>query len=267
VGLVGESGCGKSTTSAIVVRLLDPTSGEGSSEHTLDGRIDLVSDNTLYEFKVSSRAASQSDADNNIQLTAYALGYAYLYGTMPDEIAATVQVTEMLETPRPDRAALYLDIGTTMEALAEALLGHEGLMVITNNLRAATTLAENPSAEVIVAGGVLRRADAGLVGEQTVDFLRQFRPDFACLSASALDVRGDYLDYDFREVQVSRMARAQAHRTMVLADASKYRRRAPVRIGSLAEVDDFVTDAAPPATLAAKLPDWSTALHVANSPA
>ena len=27
VGLVGESGCGKSTTSSVVMRLLDPTSG------------------------------------------------------------------------------------------------------------------------------------------------------------------------------------------------------------------------------------------------
>lgn len=167
----------------------------------------------------------------------------------------------------PDRASLYLDIGTTAEALAAALLNHDGLMVITNNLRAATILAANPTFEVIVAGGVLRQADAGLVGEQTVGFLRQFRPDFACLSASALDLTGDFLDYDFREVQVSRIARTQAHRAMLLADASKFRRRAPVRIGSLEDLEDFVTDASPPGDLAGRLAAWDTALHVAaNSP-
>ena len=35
----------------------------------------------------------------------------------------------------PDHASLYLDIGTSTEAVAEALLQHDGLMVITNNLR------------------------------------------------------------------------------------------------------------------------------------
>ncbi|MDA1190051.1 MAG: PD-(D/E)XK nuclease family protein [Candidatus Poribacteria bacterium] len=82
------------------IPVLDPVSGEGSSKHTLDGRIDLVSDNTLWEFKVSSRAASQSDVDNDIQLTAYALGFAYLYGTMPDEIAL-VTLTKT-KTPKID---------------------------------------------------------------------------------------------------------------------------------------------------------------------
>lgn len=163
----------------------------------------------------------------------------------------------------PDRASIYLDIGTSAEAVAEALLQHDGLMVITNNLRAATTLADNPSAEVIVAGGVLRRSDAGLVGEQTVAFLRQFKPDFAILSASALDAEGDFLDFDFREVQVSRTARAQARRSILVADASKFQRQAPVKIGSLSEVDTFVTDAPPPSRLSTLLADWPTEVHIA----
>ncbi len=164
----------------------------------------------------------------------------------------------------PDRASIYLDIGTSAEAVAEALLQHDGLMIITNNLRAATTLADNPSAEVIVAGGVLRRSDAGLVGEQTVAFLRQFKPDFAILSASALDVEGDFLDFDFREVQVSRTARAQARRSILVADASKFQRQAPVKIGSLSDIDTFLTDMQPPARLGSRLVDWSTDLHIAT---
>ncbi len=163
----------------------------------------------------------------------------------------------------PDRASVFLDIGTSVEAVAEALLRHDGLVVITNNLRAASILADNPSAEVIVAGGVLRRSDAGLVGEQTVAFLRQFKPDFAILSASALDEDGDFLDFDFREVQVSRTAQARSRRSVLVADASKFRRQAPVMIGSLAEIDDFVTDAPLNAALAGKCATWGTKVHVA----
>lgn len=163
----------------------------------------------------------------------------------------------------PNRASLFLDIGTTAEALAEALLHHDSLMILTNNLRAATILAENPSAEVIVAGGVLRRADAGLVGEQTVAFVRQFKPDFAVLSASALDIEGDFLDFDFREVQVSRTAQQQSRASILIADASKFNRQAPVKIGSMADVEHVVTDQAPPAALVADLDRWGTELHIA----
>jgi DeoR family glycerol-3-phosphate regulon repressor len=113
-----------------------------------------------------------------------------------------------------------------------------------------------------VAGGVLRRSDAGLVGEQTVAFLRQFKPDFAVLSASALDEEGDLLDFDFREVQVSRTARAQARRSILVADTSKFQRQAPVRTGSLADIDTFVTDAPPPAQLSERLVQWQTDLFV-----
>lgn len=136
-------------------------------------------------------------------------------------------------------------------------------MVITNNLRAATILADNPSAEVIVAGGVLRRSDAGLVGEQTVAFLRQFKPDFAFLSASALDLSGDFLDFDFREVQVSRAASTQARKSVLVADASKFNRQAPVKIGSLSQIDLFITDLELPNILNEKISDWHTDVRLA----
>ena len=82
------------------IPLLDPESGIGSSEHTLDGRIDLVSDGVLYEFKVSARAPSQPDVDHDIQLTAYALAYTYLYGEMPQSLAL-VTLTKT-KTPKID---------------------------------------------------------------------------------------------------------------------------------------------------------------------
>jgi DeoR family glycerol-3-phosphate regulon repressor len=50
------------------------------------------------------------------------------------------------------------------------------LRVITNNLNVANILADNPD-EVIVAGGVLRSRDRGIVGEATVEFIRQFKVD------------------------------------------------------------------------------------------
>lgn len=142
----------------------------------------------------------------------------------------------------PNNCSVFINIGTTTEEVARALHGHQGLMVITNNLNVAMLLRGYPNTEVIVAGGVLRHADGGIVGEATVDFIRQFKVDFAVLGVSAIDPDGSLLDFDFREVSVSRAIVSTSRRSMLVADAMKFSRSAPVRIGHLADMDFLITD-------------------------
>jgi len=68
--------------------------------------------------------------------------------------------------------------------VAMARRRHAGPMVVTNNINAANILREVPSAEVVIAGGLVRYADGGVVGEAAVDFIRQFRVDCAVIGAS-----------------------------------------------------------------------------------
>lgn len=164
----------------------------------------------------------------------------------------------------PEGASLFLNIGTTTEAVARALLGHRSLMVVTNNLNVANILAQNPGCEVIVAGGVLRRADAALVGDMTMEVVRQFKVDVAVIGASALDEAGDLLDFDVREVKVAQAILAQARRRFLVADRSKFARTAPVRIASLSEVEAFYTDAPPPDPVLAACRRWGTEVAVAR---
>jgi DeoR family glycerol-3-phosphate regulon repressor len=151
----------------------------------------------------------------------------------------------------PNDCSLFINIGTTTEAVARALAGHRRLLVITNNLNVATTLARNEEVELVVAGGVLRRSDNGLIGEATVDFVRQFKVDYAIVGASAIDADGALLDYDFREVRVAQAIIANARRSYLVADSGKFARTAPVRIADLADLDALYTDAPPPAPVAA----------------
>ncbi len=145
----------------------------------------------------------------------------------------------------PDGASLFVNIGTTTEAVAQALLRRSGLMVITNNINVASLLRPYPEIEVVIAGGVVRRADGGIVGEAAVDFIRQFKVDFAVIGASAIDADGSLLDYDYREVRVAQAIVENARHVVLAADASKFDRSAPVRIARLAQVHSFVTDRAP----------------------
>ena len=149
----------------------------------------------------------------------------------------------------PNGASIFLDIGTTLEAVAKALHAHKNLLVVTNNLHVANILSTNPEAEVVLTGGTLRASDGGLVGEGTAEFVRQFKLDFALLGASALDQDGDALDFDFREVRVAQVVLSQARRSFLLADGSKFNRSAPVRIAPISAFDAFVTDVPPPASV------------------
>ncbi len=142
----------------------------------------------------------------------------------------------------PDGASLFINIGTTTEAVSEALIERPGLMVITNNINVANRMRLYPQTEVVIAGGVVRGSDGGIVGEAAVDFIRQFKVDFAIIGASALDIDGALLDFDFREVKVAQAIIENARHVILVADASKFDRTAPVRIGHLRQIHSFITD-------------------------
>ena len=149
----------------------------------------------------------------------------------------------------PNDCSILINLGTTTEQVATALRSHTGLMVITNNLNVVNILQGYTLIEVIVAGGVLRHADGGIVGEPAVDFLRQFKVDYAIIGTSGIDDDGTLLDYDYREVEVSRKIVESSRHAILVADSLKYGRSAPVRIGHISDMDHFVTDAAPPPRL------------------
>lgn len=142
----------------------------------------------------------------------------------------------------PDNASLFINIGTTTEAVSKALLDHSGLMVITNNINVANRMRVYPSIEVVIAGGVVRGSDGGVVGEAAVDFIKQFKVDYAVIGASAIDHDGAVLDYDFREVKVAQAIIANARHVILVSDSTKFERTAPVRIAQLSQVDTFITD-------------------------
>jgi DeoR family glycerol-3-phosphate regulon repressor len=150
-----------------------------------------------------------------------------------------------------DNSSLFINIGTTTEEVARALANRSGLMVITNNLNVASELYRNKSIDVMITGGSVRSSDGGIVGATTVDLIRQFRVDTAVIGISAIDTDGSLLDFDIREVHVSRAIIENARRVILVTDSSKFARSAPARIGTLADIDVLVTDRLPTAESAA----------------
>lgn len=145
----------------------------------------------------------------------------------------------------PDNSSVFMTIGTTMEMVARKLVDREGLRVITNNLHAATVLHTRPNIDTLVAGGSIRHHNGGIVGTAALDFVEQFRVDFAIVSVGAIDSDGTLLDYDYNETMVAQTMMRNARHVIVAADHTKFGRTASVKIGSMSDVTAVFTDRMP----------------------
>lgn len=144
-----------------------------------------------------------------------------------------------------DDSSLFVNIGTTTEAVARQLTDRRGLLVVTNNLNVVNTFRHSEGIKVMTAGGQVRREDGGIVGESTTGFIARFKVDYAVIGVSALESDGTLLDFDTREVRVAQAMIANSRQVILVADAIKFGRVAPVRIANVSEIDYLVTDENP----------------------
>jgi len=142
----------------------------------------------------------------------------------------------------PDHSSLLINIGTTTEQVAHSLRDHRGLLVITNNINAVEIMKHFLGIELIIAGGQVRRADGGIIGGAAVDFINRFKADYAVIGVSAIDEDGSLLDYDLREVRVAQAIIRNARQIILVADAMKLQRSAPIRIAHISQINSIVTD-------------------------
>ena len=175
--------------------------------------------------------------DSSVENTEYTMRVGYM-------LEEKLRIAEAVAAAVPDHASLFINIGTTTESIAHALLNHTGLKIITNNLNVAKILSTKEDFEVLIASGRVR-PDGGVIGQATADFFKQFKADYALIGISGIDEDGTLLDFDFQEVCVSQEILSSARQVFLAADSSKFGRNAMIRLGSLKQVDSIFTDQQP----------------------
>lgn len=148
-----------------------------------------------------------------------------------------------------DGDSLMLDTGSTTAYTALGLANHSNLVIITNSVEIARTLASRNGNRVYMAGGELRADDGAAFGQAAQDFVRRFHVDYAILSIGAINEAGVFMDYHLCEGEFSRAVIEQASEVIVVADRSKFGTRAPVKVCDAEAVDLLVTDGAIPRKL------------------
>ncbi len=167
----------------------------------------------------------------------------------------------------PPGGAIYLDYGTTCEAVARALRGRNDVRVVTASLAVAQALTGTHNAsgfEPVMLGGQLRGVEGAALGDLTLSALAQFRFDTAVLGCSGFDSDGAPTDFDLDKIAVKRMALAQARVGMIVADASKFPRSALARLAPVTAFHHLITDATPPFGLAQAFQQADVAIVVAD---
>lgn len=193
--------------------------------------------NQLADAGLLRRYHGGAAVDSSVANTEYSMRVSH-------NSEAKQKIAAAIAADIPDHASIFINIGTTTEAIAHALLNHQGLKVITNNLNVAKILSIKNDFEVLIASGKVR-PDGGVIGQATSDFFKQFKVDYALIGISGIDEEGTLLDFDFQEVAVSQEIIAGARHVYLAADASKFGRHAMMRLGHLNEINRLYTDQQP----------------------
>ncbi len=162
----------------------------------------------------------------------------------------------------PDGSTLFIDIGTTPEAVAHALLEHRDLRIVTNNLNVATLLTPKEDFRILLAGGEVRSRDGGIMGEATLDFISQFRLDYGILGISGIDMDGSLLEFDYHEARIKRAIIENSRNVMLVTDHSKFGRNAMVNLGNMSLIDYMFTDQKPPESVMALIRKYEVQLEL-----
>ena len=81
-------------------------------------------------------------------------------------LAEKKRIAQLVARHVPDHSSLFINIGTTTEAVARELLGHQDLRVHHQQPECGADPAGNwTEFKVVVAGGTVRSRDGGIVGQ------------------------------------------------------------------------------------------------------
>jgi DeoR family glycerol-3-phosphate regulon repressor len=163
-----------------------------------------------------------------------------------------------------DGASMIIDSGTTTLCLAEALIPRQSLTIFTNDLHVAGKLAGRNSNRVHVLGGELIGNEWATAGRDTTAMLQNHLTDFSFIGASALDASTLLTDYSREIAELRGQMLIQGRVSVLLADSSKFAKRAPVRVNNLDKLSFVICDEKPSVTLVESIKNLEAKLIIAK---
>ena len=152
---------------------------------------------------------------------------------------------------RPGLSILFDNSTTAIEA-ARCLGGIPKLTFYTTNLEIAAIVADYPDTLLYCSGGFYFRDSRGFVGPQTEEFVSKIHADVCITSTSGIDIEGGLTGPYPMHTSLERKIYDAADMHLLLADHSKFGKRAAEKFGDLKDADIIITDSGLPKSMLAE---------------
>lgn len=137
---------------------------------------------------------------------------------------------------------IIIDLGTTTLEFARFLKGKKNVTVLTNSLKIAIELMDDPGITVIILGGVVRRGEGTTSGYWAEDVVDQFHVEKLFLGVGSMEPEKGIMDYHIEETNLRRHYLKHTKQVIALADYTKFGITALNKVCSTEQVDILVTD-------------------------
>ncbi|KAG9605971.1 hypothetical protein KCV01_g5880, partial [Aureobasidium melanogenum] len=137
---------------------------------------------------------------------------------------------------------VFMDAGSTMTLVAEALSARSGLTIVTNSVDVATRFAARPDNEVRLLGGRFDARIGCTHGSATIAEIARYQAHLAILSPVGIDAAAGASSFELEEAEIARAMCANARSIMIAADHAKIGVRSRVAWCPADRIDVLVTD-------------------------
>jgi DeoR/GlpR family transcriptional regulator of sugar metabolism len=159
------------------------------------------------------------------------------------------------------RNVLFIDSGSTNEAIAKALPQDFDLTVATNAPAVAMALLGRPGFEIILIGGRLDPHTGAVLGARAIRDVRGMRPDLCFLGACAVDDRAGVTAFSFEDAEFKSLVAASSRRVAIAAATKKLGKAAPFTVLTINQLHHLVMEDDAPKDRRAAYEDAGVRVH------
>lgn len=141
-----------------------------------------------------------------------------------------------------DGETIIIDSGSTTTEVANNLIGHQNLNVLTNGLNIALTLGAVPSFSIHMPGGHFKAPTLSLSGEKSADYFTNIYAEKLFLATAAISFEAGLTYPSLADLHVKRAMIKSARKVYLVADSTKIGRVSFSSLGGLEVVHVFITD-------------------------
>ena len=139
-------------------------------------------------------------------------------------------------------SCIFIDAGTTNQALAKALPPELSLTVVTNAPDIAALLINHPVAEVILLGGQIQKSTGGAIGQTAINQIQGILFDQAFIGGCAMSPEAGLTGFNYADCEFKKVAMAQSNQVIVGLTADKIPAVARFSVAKCRDISTLVVE-------------------------